>query len=85
MVNEIVVFLLFIQICFCSDDINRNYKFQRRGRNSYYFRLGKNDNEVKVNNRIYFLNHNITDLDYPNGKVENMKKVEEQHSVHVSM
>lgn len=85
MVKEIVVFLLFFQFCFCSDDINKKYNFERRSRNSYYFRLGKNNNEVKVNNRIYFLNHNITDLDYPNGRVENMKKAEEQLPVHVSM
>lgn len=85
MVNEIVILLLFFQICFCSDDINKNYVFQRRSRNSYYFKLGKHNNEIKVNNKIYFLNHNITNLDYPNGRVENMKKVEEKHSVHVSI
>lgn len=59
------------------------YIFERRNKNSYYFRLGRNNNEVKVNNRIYFLNHNISDLEYPNGRVENMKKMEEKVT-HVS-
>ncbi|XP_056640040.1 bone morphogenetic protein 5-like [Diorhabda sublineata] len=32
---------------------------------SYFFKMGRNNNEFKVNNRIMYLNHNITDLEYP--------------------
>lgn len=82
-----VVILFFCLQCILSDNNNGNggnkYIFERRNKNSYYFRLGRNNNEVKVNNRIYFLNHNITDLEYPNGRVENMKKMEEKVT-HVS-
>lgn len=71
-----VLLLFFVQYVYCNTNQN-NYIFERRTRNSYYFKLGKNNNEVKVNNRIYFLNHNITDLEYPNGRIENMRKAEE--------
>lgn len=78
-------FLLFVSYISCNDNnYSNNLIFERRTRNSYYFRLGRNNNEVKVNNRVYFLNHNITDLEYPNGRVENMKKLEEK-PIHVSI
>lgn len=80
---KVALFLLFVESVFCNNNQN-NYVFERRNKNSYYFRLGRNNNEVKVNNRIYFLNHNITDLEYPNGRVENIRKLEES-PLHVSI
>lgn len=79
---KLAVFLFSVQYIFCNVNPN-NYVFEKRNKNSYYFRLGRNNNEVKVNNRIYFLNHNITDLDYPNGRVENIRKIEDK-PIHVS-
>lgn len=79
---KIVEFLLCFSYVLC--DNNQNVIFERRSRNSYFFKLGRNNNEVKLNNRIYFLNHNITDLEYPNGRVANMKKSEEKSNHLVS-
>lgn len=81
--QKVVIFFIFLQYV-SSNENSKSYIFEKRNRNSYYFRLGRNNNEVKVNNRIYFLNHNITDLDYPNGRVENIRRLEE-NSVHVSI
>lgn len=38
----------------------------------YYFRMGKTRNEFRVKNRIYFLNHNITDYDFTHKRVDNI-------------
>lgn len=61
--RALLFFITIIPITLCQNEQkvnpNNNHK------NSYYFRIGKNNNEFKVNNRIYFLNHNITDYVYP--------------------
>lgn len=79
---KIISFVFYLNFVICENA--NNYIYEKRNKNSYYFRLGKTNNEVKVNNKIYFLNHNITDIDYPNGRVANMKKVEEP-PIHVSV
>nr|XP_023012981.1 derriere protein-like [Leptinotarsa decemlineata] len=46
----------------------------------YYFKMGKNNSEVRVHNRIHYLNHNITDYEYPNrrGGATNFLNFEEK-------
>ncbi|XP_050498202.1 bone morphogenetic protein 7-like [Diabrotica virgifera virgifera] len=43
---------------------------------SYFFKRGKNSNEFKVNNRIMYLNHNITDFDYAYPVVEKKRVIQ---------
>ncbi|KAJ8951011.1 hypothetical protein NQ318_006396, partial [Aromia moschata] len=51
---------------------NQNDGHNSAGRR-YYFKIGKRTNDFKVNNRVYFLNHNITDYDYTHTPVDKVK------------
>ncbi|XP_018571717.1 bone morphogenetic protein 7-like [Anoplophora glabripennis] len=39
----------------------------------YYFRMGKSKNEFRITNRVYYLNHNITDYDYTHKGVDKVQ------------
>lgn len=50
----------------------------------YYFRMGKTRNEFRVNNRVYFLNHNITDYDFTHKRIDNIHLQKENPNNNVS-
>ncbi|KAJ8967199.1 hypothetical protein NQ314_003029 [Rhamnusium bicolor] len=77
---KVFIFIFILHFSFCQNADNF--------RKTYYFKMGKNNNEFKVNNRIYFLNHNISDYDYTHKPREDIKiqKVNEKriNNVHTA-
>ncbi|KAG5892795.1 hypothetical protein JTB14_032669 [Gonioctena quinquepunctata] len=63
MMRIMVIYLAIFEIVY-SQNIPSN-----PGR-KYYFKMGRNNSEFKGHNRIFYLNHNITDYEYPNRRVE---------------
>lgn len=59
-------------------DISFAQNVTHNGGKSYFFKMGKNSNEFRVNNRIMYLNHNITDLELP---VINNKRMHQTQTV----
>ncbi|CAG9859783.1 unnamed protein product [Phyllotreta striolata] len=55
-----LIFVISIFTTVCSTQNLTN-----NGGKSYFFKMGKASNEFRVNNRIMYLNHNITDLELP--------------------